>query len=306
LVKTVEGTIAPESGMAAVCAIKEWKRMLQYVRKYLLLYYVIALAPTIAFLIVCYVLVGQQVVASIMAWLGAVALLVASTLFASRMMNRAAGKYLKGLLRILNEECDPVQFLKQGGSVALKIKSPFNEWGSLFNSACALAYIDIGERDVARCIVESMRVSAKAAKKPVESGHICLNMHDPVKLLYGIDLAISCLDEAQGLVSQDPADIDFSYCMRFIESERALDIAERDGDVDSLIALTAEIIQNQHIFMRVRVYAASLRAEAFRKLGDGESEKHWLSFIVDYGNRMQAVDYARSRLAALQQAAPAV
>ncbi|MCL1798503.1 MAG: hypothetical protein FWG23_02005 [Eggerthellaceae bacterium] len=272
--------------------------MLQYIRKYLVLYYACAVTPALLFFAASAFGPGATSPLSPFVLVVTLVTLATSSVAASHLFNNKAGKRFRELLLILNDECDPVRFLDEGRTVAKGIKAPFNDWGSLFNASYAAAHIEVGDTGRAREVIDSMRISAEAAKKPVVAGRICLNMHEPIKLLYGHDFSIRCLDEAESLIRQAPEDPEFEHCIGFIQGERSLDVAERDGDTDALLALTDDILQNKRVYARAKVRAAFSKAEAYRKLGDREGERQWLAYVAENGNHLQAAATARARLAA--------
>ncbi|MCL1796810.1 MAG: hypothetical protein FWG24_00590 [Eggerthellaceae bacterium] len=270
-------------------------------RKYLLLYYVLSLLPAAIFLVGSFINAGGLSFMSAWTLLIVLLLVAAASLSSARILNNKAAKYFKQLLLLLNRECDPHRLLEEGRDLASRIKAPFNEWGSLFMGSWALAYLEIGNRARAKEVLDSMRQSAQASKRPREAGNICLNMHEPIKRLYGVDLALRCLAEAESFVHRVPLNPEFADSIKYIAEERALDLAERDEDDTVLLVVTNDILQSNRSCTRLQVQAAFSKAGAYRRLGDKESERRWLGFVIENGNRLQVVEEARARLVALDQ-----
>lgn len=273
--------------------------MLQYVRKYFLLYYAVAFIPALIYLASMFFSSGVQGLMSAWTWITTVLIVVACTIISSRVMNRAAGTEVKQLMRIFVENCDPYNFIEKGSDIAARIKTPFNEWGSLFMSAYSLAYIDIGEATRAQEIVDNMRISAQASRKPLEVAHICLNMHAPIKLLYGPELALQCLYEAETDLGIGLGEGSYQEVKTYIDQERSFDIAENLVDNDEIIRLYKPIVSNEKLFTRTRVLAAMRIADAYQRLDNDEHEKKFLEFVIEHGNKLSAVSKAQARIGEL-------
>lgn len=270
--------------------------MLRYVRKYHILYYLLSVTPALVYTAMVFFTVGPSGFLSVWTWVATLALVVACSIVASRLMNRAADTEVKQVMKIFYEKCDPQLFLTNGREIASRIKVPFSEWGSLFMSAYGLAYADMGERDKAREVIEAMRVSAQANNRPSAAAHICLNMHAPIKVLYGADLALQCLGEAEGLLMQGENTGSFAGAKEYIIQERNFDIAEKLNDDDEIIRLYGEIQTNDRLFKRTRVMAAHFIAKAWRRKGDTAKEREMLEFVIEQGNKLPIVNEARNRL----------
>jgi hypothetical protein len=282
-------------------ATEQRNDMLQYVRKYFLIYYVAVLIPIVGYFGFVYFTMGPSGFANLWTWLAAVGIGVAASLATSRIMNKAAGAEFKRKMKLFYNDCDARLFLSEGAAIASRIKTPFNEWGSLYLCAYSLAYIDIGEREEARKIVDAMRESAQHARKPVEAAHICLNMHAPIKLLYGTEFALQCLTEAEGILADGASGADYEDAKSYIDQERKIDIAENFNDYEEIISLYSTIYKNERVYRRTRVMAARKIAECYRHMGNPISEKEYLEFVVAHGNKLSVVEEARIRLEELPE-----
>lgn len=162
--------------------------------------------------------------------------------------------------------------------------------------AYGLAYIEVGNKERAVEVVESMRDSAQFAKRPAEAAHILLNMHAPIKELYGTDLALSCLTEAEKKLVTAKNKVDFSEEKEYIDQERMVDIADKFSDDSEIIRLYSTVFDNKRIFKRTRVMAAYYIACAYRRMEEYAQEKHYLEFVVENGNKLLVVEYAQARI----------
>lgn len=270
--------------------------MLRYVRKYFILYYAVALVPAVIYLATVFFSVGIEGFGSGWTWVATGILVVACTLVASRVMNRAAASEVKSIMQIFYQRCEPYLFLNRGSGIASRIKAPYNEWGSLFMSAYALALIDIGQKEEAQKAIEDMRISAQATQKPLEAAHICLNMHAPIKELYETNLALQCLVEAESLLERCPHNADYDEAKEYINHERTFDIAEQYADDQEIIKLYGELRANEKLFKRMRVQAAYVMAEAYGRLRERALEKESLEYVVQNGKNLSVVAKAQARL----------
>lgn len=275
--------------------------MLRYVRKYSILYYAVALLPALIYLATVFFSVGFDGFVSLWTWVATGILVVSCTWFASRVMNRAAASEVKSVMQLFYQRCEPYLFLNRGSEIAARIKAPYNEWGSLFMSAYALALADIGQKEEAQKAIEDMRISAQAAQKPLEAARICLNMHAPIKELYGTNLALQCLVEAESLLERSPHNADYEEAKEYINRERTFDIAEQYADDQEIIKLYGEVRRNEKLFKRMRVQAAFIMAEAYGRLSERALEKESLEFVIENGKNLSLVPKAQARLTELPE-----
>lgn len=270
--------------------------MFKYIKKYNIVYYFIGLLPAMIYLGVAYVNEGINAFMSLWTWVSVLLIVIACSFVAARILNREAEQDARKILYYYYEKCDPYGFLEQGQEMVKKIKVPFNEWGSLFMGAYSLASFDVGDTDSARKAIEKIRTSALATKRPIESAHMCLNMHAPIKAVYGIDLALQCLLEAQTKVNESSNRDFFKEELLLIEQERKYDIAEKMQDDEEIIKLYSEVYQNEKFFMRMRVKAAYIMADAYARLEQPFKERECLEFVAQHGNKLPMVAQAKARL----------
>lgn len=270
--------------------------MLKYLRKYSLLYYLVALVPALIYLMVSYVSGGVGAFFSLRTWIAVVALIVICSFFAGRVFNRLAIEETQKMIYLFYQECDPESFLSNSSDIVKHIRAPFDEWASMLMGAYALANIDVDNTEAATKAVEDMRVSAQAAKKGQSMARICLNMHAAINALYGPDLALKCLHEAQHQLQTLGSKEDPTEEIQMINQHQALYIAEKLHDYQEVIKLNLEIYQNDRLLSRIRVLAAYQIALAYGRLGNTDQELRFLEYVVEHGNKLAVVEKARNLL----------
>lgn len=272
--------------------------MLPYVKNYLIRTYLLIIAVPVAFIVIMSLATGSFVLAQPWGIGSTVGLTILATIAVARPMITAATNEAEQLVSLYDEQCDPPAFIEQGAAIAGRIVPPYDDWGAWYTSAFALAFADVGKTEYATRLVEGMRTSALAAKKPGARAGICLHMEPPIKRLLGIDLALEALSEAERNLegSTDPVDADR---LKFIAWERSLLTAERDGDDEKLVELLSHVSSTPSYPQRKRVEAAWEESQAQRRLGDAARERECLDYVIENGNKLSCVASARERLAEL-------
>ena len=96
-----------------------------------------------------------------------------------------ADSYAERVLSLYNDSCDPQAFVEQGRAIAERIRPPYEENGSWFLSFYALALDDIGQRDEAVRIGQTMLSSARRAEDPAQKVSLLVNMDPLISRLFG-------------------------------------------------------------------------------------------------------------------------
>lgn len=273
--------------------------MLPYVKNYLIKTYVLSPLPALIFVVVATLATGRPVLFEPWGMLTAVALVMLGTFFVGKWMADAAIGEAAGLVNLFSSGCDPQAFVDGGGSIASRMKPPFDEGASWYASYYCLALLDIGRTREAAKLADDLRISVDKTRKPATRAAICLHMEPPVRRLLGSEAALKVLDHAE--IDLDSANVpDEDGHRRYLSGERSILVARRDGDDERLVELLSRVRQASPGELRARVEAAWEEAEAEHRLGHVDRERSCLRFVVERGNLLSCVSKAHDRLNELE------
>lgn len=271
--------------------------MLPYVKNYAFVAYVLGIVVPIGFITVLSWVTGFYLPTTIPGVIASVALLAVCLLSAKRIATKMADAHAERVLSLYNDACDPQAFVEQGRAIAERIRPPYEENGSWFLSFYALALDDVGRRDEAVKIGQTMLSSARRAEDSAQKISILVNMEPLISRLFGtqqtLDVIHEALSAAQGSGQADPGQISF------LQWEKGMLEAVRDGDHETLAQRFSTVRNSAGAPMRMRVSDALLEASVRKARGERDLERECLDFVVRNGNKLPAVKLAQERLAAL-------
>lgn len=271
--------------------------MLPYVKSYAFIAYVLGIVVPIGFITVLSWITGYYLPTTIPGVIASVALLAVCLLSAKRIATRMADSYAERVLSLYNDSCDPQAFVEQGRAIAERIRPPYEENGSWFLSFYALALDDIGQRDEAVRIGQTMLSSARRAEDPAQKVSLLVNMEPLISRLFGaqqtLDLIQEALTAAQESGQAEPGQVSF------LQWEKSMLEAVRDGDHEMLAQRFSSVRTSGSAPMRMRVSDALLEASVRKARGERDLERECLDFVIRNGNKLPAVKLAQERIAAL-------
>lgn len=272
--------------------------MLPYFRNYAFIAYIIGVAAPVVLVTALSWIFGFYIVATLPGLIAAIVLMAVSLLTAKKIVTAKANRKADEMISLYNDACDPAAFVDAARSVAQEIRPPYDESGSWFLSFYALALDDLGQRNDAARIGQAMLSSAQMAPDPQTKVGILVNIEPLVQRLFGAQQALEVVEQAQEAIggSSDPDDVSR---MNFLNWERGILEAIRDGDDAALVQRFSAIRGNAAYPLRVRVSDALLEASVHKSRGDVAAERECLRFVVDNGNKLPAVGIAAERLAEL-------
>lgn len=272
--------------------------MLPYFRNYAFLGYILGMAIPVLLVTAVSWVVGFYVVYTLPGLIAAIVLLVVGLLTAKRVVTNMADRKADEMIALYNNACDPEAFLSSASSVAREIRPPYDPAGSWFLSFYALALDDAGKRNEAVQIGQAMLSSAQIATEPKDKAALLVNIIPLVQRLFGAEQALEVVVQAQDVLSgsNDPDDMNR---MSYLNFERTVLEAIRDGDDKTLINHFSGIRNTETYPMRVRVSDALLEASIHKAQKNVAAEHECLTFVVEHGNKLPAVTLARQRLAEL-------
>lgn len=272
--------------------------MLPYFRNYAFIAYIIGVATPVILVTALSWIFGFYIVATLPGLIAAILLMIVSLLTAKKIVTAKADRKADEMISLYNEKCDPAAFVESARVVASEIRPPYDGTGSWFLSFYALALDDLGQRNDAARIGQAMLSSAQMATDPQTKVAILVNIEPLVQRLFGVVQALEVVDQAQAVLagSTDPDDVSR---MNFLNWERGILEAIRDGDDEALVRRFSAIRGNDGYPMRVRVSDALLEASVHKSRGNAADERECLLFVVRNGNQLPAVKLANERLAEL-------
>lgn len=272
--------------------------MLPYFRTYAFVAYIIGVAAPVMIITALSWVIGYYVVATLPGLIAAILLMIVSLLTAKKIVTKLADRKADEMIALYNDKCDPAAFIQASQNVVREIRPPYDETGSWFLSFYALALDDMGQREEAARIGQTMLSSAQLATDPHVKVGILVNIEPLVQRLFGVEEALEVVAQAQDAIAGS-ADPDDANRMSFLNWERGILEAIRNGDDETLIQRFSGIRNTPSYPMRVRVSDALLEAALHKSRGDVSHERECLDFIIANGNKLPAVDLARQRLSEL-------
>lgn len=272
--------------------------MLPYFRNYVLVAYILAIVVPVGLVTVLSWILGFYLVSTVPGLIFAIVAVIASLLIAKKVVTKLVDRKSDKLISLYNDDCDPAAFLEKARPIVENIRSPYDEAGSWFLSYYALALDDIGKQDEATHIVRAMLSDARAAANPSLKAAILVNIEPLVFHLFGAKRALEVVEEAQEILSEFSNE-DSESRLSFLEWEHSVLLALYDNDNESLVRKLKTIRYTNTYPLRMRVNDALLESSAHKAQGDLAQERECLEFIVEKGNKLSAVELAKSRLAEL-------
>lgn len=272
--------------------------MLPYFRNYAFIAYILGVATPVILVTALSWIFGFYIVSTLPGLLAAIILMAVSLLTAKKVVTAKADRKADEMISLYNDACDPAAFVEAARGVAREIRPPYDGTGSWFLSFYALALDDLGQRGDAARIGQAMLSSAQMATDPQTKVAILVNIEPLVQRLFGVTQALEVVDQAQEALagSGDPDD---ASRMNFLDWERGILEAIRDGDDETLVQRFSSIRASASYPMRIRVSDALLEASVHKSRGDSAAERDCLLFVIQNGNRLPAVKLANERLAEL-------
>ena len=250
-----------------------------------------------AALIVVFTMIGGPLTAFPVGFVFPFLVLGTADLIALRMASRKADADVTAMVDLYDIGCDPKAFTDEAVSVVANVEVPNTEPGSWLVANYALALADQGRLEDAAAYGKSMNDCADvlADGHPEIASTIYVNMEPLVLRLFGAQQAFGIMDRAMECMSRvsDPSAEDKR---RFIQWESDLLQAMVSGDIPQLLQKHSHVRMGVLFPMRMRVLNAHAESVIHRNLGDFNSERICLEFVVANGNKLPVVASARARL----------
>ena len=231
------------------------------------------------------------------AWLDIFLVIFCTWAFSRASRPPKVGKFSQ-IIRIYDDNCDPQTFLGVADGIARRLRMPYNELSVWFLAPYGMALVDVGRRDEALELADSLRQAAEQAPTPHERASMLVNMEPFIERLFGSPIALPLLERAQELMDADPFTNDAGR-RNYVAWERSMLQAQAAGNYGRLVELLREVRVRESCSMRLRVTCALRESVAHRALGDTSRERECLEFVVAHGSMLPAVSSARQRLAEL-------
>ena len=272
--------------------------MLPYVKKYVILACVIAVALPFAVSTVWPMLTGQMMAASIGGLVLMLALFFGGLIAGVRIMGRKADEFADGLIALYDEGCDPRAFTDAAHDIASSITAPFTPSGAWFLSYYAQALLDQGLIEKAEHLRSMMFESIAGSKRIADQVSIIVDLVPLTTKLKGPADALPVTEKGIDLIgaSSDPQMV---IQKDFLVGQAQIMRSKIEGELDGLAMLYHDVVSREIVPMRVRVESAWEEARIHFDRGDVVRERESLDFVVKHGGGLALVGPARARLADL-------
>ncbi|MEE0844797.1 MAG: hypothetical protein U0L71_01220 [Eggerthellaceae bacterium] len=269
--------------------------MLPYFRNYAFVGYVLGMAVPVLLVTAISWVTGFYIVYTLPGLIAAILLLIIGLLTAKKIVTGLADKKAAVMISLYNDGCDPQAFVDASQKVVREIRPPYDESGSWFLSFYALALDDLGRRDEAARIGQTMLSSAQMAQDPQVKAGLLVNIEPLVQRLFGAEQALEVVQNAQ-MALAGAADADSQSRLSFLKWEQGILEAILDGDGETLITRFSGIRTSLNYPLRIRVSYAILEASLHKARGESDRERECLEFVMQNGGKLPAVQLASRRL----------
>lgn len=207
---------------------------------------------------------------------------------------------LSRILRLLVDQCDPEEFLRQSEGIARSIKHIGNTMDMGIIAYRSLALYDVGRIEDARRNTMLLLDGLPAISGSAQQLQALAITFFPVKRIMGIKDAYEVLHRMTLMLDVGELDEKTRGTKAFIEFNKELLDAESEHEDLRIALLNKQIIQDEINDAYTKTTAAWDAAAAYRRIADEAEEAQQLRFVVEQGNKLSCVPLAAKRLEELK------
>lgn len=201
------------------------------------------------------------------------------------------GRFQEQTRKIMTEQCDPYPFLNELRTQLSYDNLPFHNAALRINFAAALH--NTGSTQAALDVMRQIPLAQKKSASPALKAIYCNNLATYLQVLEDSPAAEDAYRQFRALAAEKKAD---KYLKKYSPSLVPMAEVEqlyRQGEYTAALERSRAIPVNSAYD---RVHNTFLQARCSIALGDPDTARQALRFVIDHGNRLAVVDRAKALL----------